>query len=553
MASLSIVLAGCSANAYRERADAETLALLFGKAHQVANVDCDSLELPTPTQWDNTNLNQKASDSLEFLGANSKLEKNARLMTLDQALETGITMNRSYLARKESVFLTALDLTLVQHRLSPIFGAETDATIRTDSLNSIAQAGLTDLVAINTFARSQNATFSRLYKTGARLTTEFSQDFLKFLTGNRDVNNSALAVTLIQPLLKGGGTQTTLELLTQADRDVLYSLRDFANFRREFIVDLVASYYAVLLARENAINSHIAYLGFHKNVERDKALTEENRRTQAQLGRLQQALLISESRWLSAVRVYENRLDQFKLTLGMPVSEIISLDSKELDKLKIEDPDITRDEAVEIALVTRPDLATSRDRVSDAERRILVAENSLKPGLDLRIDYDVLSDREDRTPDLNFDRRNLSTNLDLDLPLDRKAERNIYREALITKNLRQRQNEENIDRVRLQINDDWRALELAKRNYDIANRGVALAQRRLDEQNLLSEIGQGQALDLVDAQEDLLSAENQRSAALIDHTVARLRLWRDLGILYINKDGSWIEKLEKESKAHNKS
>jgi outer membrane protein TolC len=546
-----MVLVGCSANAYRQRADAETMALLFGKTDQVENVENDSLKLPSPIKFDNTKLKPRAADSLEFLGANARLEKNAKLMTLDQALETGIAMNRPYLARKESVFLTALDLTLVQYRLSPIFGAGTDGTYKSDSRNAIAQAGLTDLVATNTFSRNQFASFSRLYKTGARLTADFSQDFLKFLTGNNDVNDSALAVTLIQPLLKGGGTKATLEALTQADRDVLYALRDFANFRREFIVDLVASYYAVLLARENAINAHLAYQGFYKNVERDKAMAEENRRTQAQLGRLQQALLIAESRWLSSVRIYENRLDQFKLTLGIPVSEIITLDSKELDKLKIEDPDITREQAFEIALVSRPDLATNRDRVADAERKILVAENGLKPGLDIRVDYDVISDRGDVTPDLNFDRRNIETNLDLDLPLDRKAERNIYRESLITRNFRQRQYEESIDRVHLQINDDWRALELAKRSYDIAQRGVALAQRRLDEQNLLSEIGQGQALDLVDAQEDLLSAENQLSSALIDHTVARLRLWRDLGILYINEDGSWIEKLEQESKAHN--
>jgi outer membrane protein TolC len=51
------------------------------------------------------------------------------------------------------------------------------------------------------------------------------------------------------------------------------------------------------------------------------------------------------------------------------------------------------------------------------------------------------------------------------------------------------------------------------------------------------------ALDLVDAQEDLVDAQNQRTAALIDHTVARLRLWRDMGILYIESDGGWAETL----------
>ncbi|MDF1752474.1 MAG: TolC family protein [Verrucomicrobiales bacterium] len=539
------MLCSCSADFYHEKADLETQAVLFGKTDCVDNVEDESLDISSPQEWDKSELKKRPAGSLKFLGEYANEERGARLMSLDKALETGITYNRSYLAQKESVFLTALDLTLAQHRLSPIFGGGGDVTRQSDSRR--AAAGLTDLVATNTFARDQEANFDMLLKTGARLSTDFTQDFLNFMSGSRDINNSSLAVTLIQPLLKGGGTKATLEALTQADRDVLYSLRDFANFRRNFIVDLVGDYYSVLQARDNAFNAYLAYEGFLKNVEREEALKDEARRTLTQLGQLQQALLLSESRWLTSIRTYETRLDQFKLTLGIPVEENIVLDDKELDYLKIERVGISKDEAIKIALVCRPDIETSRDRIDDAGRRIEVAKNGLKAGLDIRVDYETISEPGDRTPDLNFDRRNISSNLDLDLPLDRKSERNIYRSSLITKELRERQHEENVDKVRLQIYDDWRALELARKNYEIALKGVALAQLRLDEQNLLFELGNGEARDLVDAQNDLVNAQNQRISTLIDHTLARLRLWRDLGILYIKPDGSWIEKLEKES------
>ena len=544
------LLAGCSAEFYQEKADQETRAVLFGKTPRVDNVENQSLDLVRPGKWDASVLKKKPpSESLQFLGGErASVEKKSKVMTLDEALQTGITHNRSYLSQKEIVFLEALDLTLAQHRLSPIFGAGGDITRRSDSRNAQAQAGLTDLVATNTFARNSSGTFNYLYKTGARLSADFTRDFLRFLTGNRSVNNSALAVTLIQPLLQGGGTKTTLEALTQADRNVLYSLREFANFRREFIIDLVNDYYGVLQTKDNVQNSWLAYDGFRKNVKREEALAEEDRRTQAQLGQLQQALLLAESRWLNSVRNYETQLDQFKLTLGIPVEENIVLDDSELKKLKIEPPGISRDEAVKIALVSRPDIATSKDRIDDAIRQVDVAANGLKPGLDIRVDYNAISDPGDTTPGINFDRRNISTNLDVDLPLDRKAERNSYRAALIAREQRERAHQGNVDQVRLQIYDDWRALELAKRNYDIALQGVTLAQRRLDEQYLLAELGKGEARDLVDAQNDLVNAQNQRTATLVDHTLARLRLWRDLGILYINDDGSWVEKLEKESR-----
>jgi outer membrane protein TolC len=402
---------------------------------------------------------------------------------------------------------------------------------------------MTELVSTNTFSRTQSAGFNWLYKTGARLSADFTQDFLRIMTGNRSVNRSDLAVTLVQPLLQGGGTAVTMEALTQEERDLLYKLRDFADYRRDFVVGLVGEYYGVLLAREIVKNNYLAYQGFVKNVEREEAFAEEDRRTQNQLGRLRQAKLQSENRWIAAIRTYLNRLDEFKITLGVPVETRLVLDENELVKLRIEDPDVSRDESVEIALVTRPDLANATDRVVDSERRIKVARNGLLPGLDVALDYHPVSDPGDSTPAINWDRRRWAGSVDLDLPLNRKAERNIYRATFIEVDRAKRGEDLARDRARLEIYDDWRALDQERISYEIAEQGVALATRRLEEQLLLSELGRGVALDLVDAQEDLVDAQNQRTAALIDHTVARLRLWRDMGILYIESDGGWAETL----------
>ena len=177
----------------------------------------------------------------------------------------------------------------------------------------------------------------------------------------------------------------------------------------------------------------------------------------------------------------------------------------------------------------------------DAERGIKVAENGLLPCLDLEVNYDAISDPGDITPGLNLKRQNLSATIDLDLPFDRKEDRNVYRAALIGLEQAKRSDSLNFDNVRLQIYDDWRALEQAKRNYEIS-------VRRLDEQFELADLGRGEARDLVDAQTDLVNAQNQRTATLVTHTLARLRLWQDMGILYINKDGSWIPQLAEEGR-----
>ncbi|MDA8909026.1 TolC family protein, partial [bacterium] len=102
------------------------------------------------------------------------------------------------------------------------------------------------------------------------------------------------------------------------------------------------------------------------------------------------------------------------------------------------------------------------------------------------------------------------------------------------------------DEARLDIYDGWRAIEQAKLNFKVAELQVEVANRRLEEQILLAELGRGDAQDLVDAQNDLLSAQNQRTSTVVSHTLARLRLWRDMGILYIREDGTWVKKLRNE-------
>lgn len=544
--ALGFSLISCSPEMYHTRADKEAYSILYSKTPEVENVEPSSVDVDDLKEVDLSKYKIGGGGS-SFLGKAALEEKGAKVLSLDDAMEAGVSYGRDYLSQRERVFISALDLTLARWRLTPIFNINGNGVRAGDSRNAQVQQNLTELVSTNTMAQNRTAGFNWLSMTGARVSADFTQDFLRLMTGSRSLNESDLAVSVVQPLLKGGGTTVTMEALTQEERDLLYDLRGFATFRREFIVDVVSDYYNVLQARDQIQNNYVAYQGFLINGEREQALAEENRRTKTEIGQLQQATLQAESRWINSIRTYQTRLDNLKLSLGLPVDKQIILDDKELQKLRIESPPVTRDEAVRIALVTRPEIATVTDQVEDAERRIKVAKNGLLPGVDVGLDYNSVSDPGDTTPNVNFDRRRWSTSLDVDLPLDRKSERNLYRVAFISLERAKRAAESQKDQVRLQIYDDWRALDQAELNFKIAEKGVALAASRLEEQNLLQDLGRGEARDLIDAQNDLLSAQNQRTSTVVDHTLARLRLWRDMGILYIKEDGSWVKKLENES------
>lgn len=551
---LCLYLSACSASYYRKSADKETYGILSEDAAQVPNVDSDFSIVPRARIV----LKElaKSNQRTDFLGVEgARAEKGADVLALADALELAIKHNRSYLTRKESIYLQALELTLARWEFAPIFsttGAATRGRDFTESNSSAlagdVQRGLDSVIARNSFNGQGNAGVAMLQRTGARLAVDFTTDFLKVLGGDRSIGNSRLGVTLAQPLLKGGGYLATTENLTQAERELLYTLRDFSNFRREFIVGIVSDYYNVLFARDQVLNNWMGYQGFIKSVEREKALAEEDRRTQTELGLLQQALLRNEGSWVNSLRDYQQQLDQFKITLGLPVESIVVLDVDELTKLSLEVPEFTRSQAVNVAIASRPDLITANDRRIDADRKIKVAKVGLRPGLDVVGGYDINSPAGvDGTPKLDFSRNNWNAGLEFDLPFNRKEERNAYRAAFVALEQSKRNLELAYDEIRLQIYDDWRALDQAQRNYGISELGVKLAERRLEEQELLSDLGQGEARDLIDAQQDLTNSLNQRTSAIVEHTLARLGLWQDMGILFINKDGSWVKKLKAEA------
>ena len=93
-----------------------------------------------------------------------------------------------------------------------------------------------------------------------------------------------------------------------------------------------------------------------------------------------------------------------------------------------------------------------------------------------------------------------------------------------------------------------RTLDQAKRNYEISEVGVKIAERRVEEQNLLAELGRAKAQDQVDAQNDLISSKNQLTQALVGHTIARLQFWNNMGILYIKDHGQWEELKDEKTK-----
>ena len=547
------MVSGCSAKHYRASADKEVYAAVAAKGGEVANMD-PAFTIEQTNQFSVEGLPRVANPE-PFLGPAAEEERDAAILGLERALAAGVRHSRVYQNTKEQLYLAALSFTLSRHRFAPLFSGQArgDYSVQTeqfvryeiDDITGEPKPVYSDrLVEQNLVQADSSLGVSWLVRDIGRISAAFTTDFTRFLTGDpRAVANSQLGATFTRPLLRNAGYKTEVENLTQSERDLLYQVREFVRFRKNFSVDLARDYYGVLSGRDAARNAALRLESARRTGERSRELAAEGRITQSDLGRYGQEELSAESGWIDAVRAYRRSLDDFKISLGLPVNTPVVLDDAELSALTIRHPRISVEDSIRVALEARLDFQNVRGQFEDAQRQTRLAADGLKTQVDLAASGSISSepDQSSGFPLPDPERYRWNAGLLVDLPLERLAERNAYRQALIAEERAARSLTQRHDEIVLEVRESWRSLEQAKRTYEINEVAVQLAQRRVQEQDLLAELGRAKAQDQVDAQNALLNSKNQLTQALVGHTIARLQFWNNMGILYIKDDGQWEE------------
>ncbi|MHC5061238.1 MAG: TolC family protein [Planctomycetota bacterium] len=452
------------------------------------------------------------------------------VVSLKEAVALATANNRDYQTQKEQLYLTVLDLTLERHAFVRQWFGTIDASYTRDSDDEQVDAG-TELG------------FTQLLADGASIGASIAIDWARFLTGDpRTSLASVLSASISAPLLRGSGRKIAQENLTQAERSALYQIRSFNRFRKTFVVSIASDYYRVLQQRDAVTNAENDYQRAVESKDRLQMEAQAGRRNPYEVDQAEQRVLQAGDSVVSTQERYEQLLDGFKIKLALPTDAEIELDQNELKALAeigITQPDYALEDAVKTALVQRLDLATSRDQVDDAERKVEVAADALRAGLTLSGGMNVDSTPETDFTRLRFHDGTYTLGLSADLPLDRKGERNAYRKALITYERQNRTYENDADNVKLNVRDAYRELQKAAQTYQIQMNSLNLAQKRVESTTLLLEAGRVTTRDLLEAQDDLLIAQNSLTAALVGHVVAKLNFFRDIGILQVRPDGMW--------------
>ncbi|MDG1132662.1 MAG: hypothetical protein P8N21_08220 [Opitutales bacterium] len=338
------------------------------------------------------------------------LENNRSVrLDLKRSMELALLHSREFQEQKESLYLSALGVTLERFRLDPIPFANAKAKVtqpagedRADLINRTT-AGVEGIA-------SHGANW--VVSLANRLSVDLSN-------GNIGLGGSLANLTITQPLLRGANRRIYLESLTQSERSLLMDARRLEQFRQGFFLKVVlGANPAGQLGGGNSISSIptpskgvSGFLGLVQEIQTIRnqeanvvKLNESLAQLEAafeagrignrlQVDQARQALFNGQSRLLAAKSSYENRLDGFKIFLGLPPDLSVRVIDNYIDAFKLTDPDLVslQEEVDRLVSAVRdpsrtPDLSSLKKLSNQANKLLPQSENSF---IELTADYEA--------------------------------------------------------------------------------------------------------------------------------------------------------------------
>lgn len=455
-----------------------------------------------------------------------------QVFTLDDCFAYALAHSREYKSKKEDLYLTALDVTLARHQFEPRLFASTGT--------GVTRAGETSDYA-TALSVTQSAGVKQKLPYGGEIVAQVLASNVNAIQDSVDSGNSVEGILSASiPLLRGAG-MVAQEDLIQAERNMIYKVRDFERYRRAFLVSVAATYFDLVNQRAQIINRFRSVNSYIFVTQKSQAIFQAGLKGYNLLTvqRAQQSEYSARNDLINAIASYESNLDNFKIMLGMPIEQPLDV---AVQYLAIAPPDISDEVAIDIAMHLRLDLQTVKDRVVDAQRQVKLAQNNLLPDLNLTASADAPSGNgvtgrnpwsaSPRPGDVNY-----SAGVVLDWPLDRVKERNSYRTSLINLERAKRAVESSQDELAQDVRDAIRSVRQQQVLLAIQKINIDLAVKRKDYADLQMIYGKIDNRDYLDAEQALLDAQNRFAQALANLQKNTLQYLRDTDQLRVDRRG----------------
>ena len=489
---------------------------------------------PASETTQQTESEPESTDALtEDIFTKQQLEHVTRF-DLRHAMAYAMRHARDFQDAKEDLYLSALDLTLERHLWTPQFEAVIRATY--DDVKN-------DMVMDRALTTVSNVSVLQALPWGGHVGATVIHGLMRDVRDRVSLAETGQVILDAGiPLLRGAG-RTAFESRYRREREMIYAVRSFERFRRSFLVSVARESFNLQQNKASIHNTFESYLSQKQESEKADFQFNMARIDIFQALRAKSSFRSAAANLVRAKERYESALDRFKIRIGMSVVLPLDVEDQERDESsRAVDtllPDVPQAVAVAVALQYRLDLLNSADRRDDARRGVVNAKNNILPDLDFRGSVAFDSDPSRlRSTRLQDGRRAWQGVVELRLD-DRRAEQNLYRNAQIDLRRAERRHEEFQDIVRADARRALRQIAQESRVRSIQAISVRENELRLEAAKAHFDLGKTTNQDVVDSENELLTARNGLAAAVAAYRAAILNFRLDTGTLRVTDQGSW--------------
>lgn len=368
---------------------------------------------------------------------------------------------------------------------------------------------------------------------------------------------STLRLNLNLPLLKDFGYRIGRREIVVANYSREISEENFQRVLENTIYNVEAAYWNLVYARENLKVRQQSLQLAQELLEKNKIEIEAGTLPPIELLTAESEVSTRQADILEAEAMVRNAEDQLRFIINLPAEradakkvQLVPTDSPTIEKLEV-----GYEEALNTAIMKRPDLQALRVDLRAREFNLDYAENQLLPDLRLQASYwspGISGDQilyQDNNPytgiivgkipgkksdalrdALDFKYQNWSVGLTLNLPVSNILSRSYFAQAsldLKQARLRIKNQEQQLD---LEISTAVRAVQTNYQRALAYKAARELAQKKLEAEQEKFKVGMSTNYLVLQYQRDLANALTMELKALIDYNISLANLDRVMGV-----------------------
>jgi outer membrane protein len=400
----------------------------------------------------------------------------------------------------------------------------------------------------NNLSQATNFGYSQTFQTGTNFQTLFNNSKLSTNSSLSILNPSlsnTLQFTLTQPLLRNFGLFPNRAPILIAQRNLKQARANFTADVSNIILGIVGDYWNVVLARENLTVQQKSLDEAQKSYDRDKKALSLGALPPLDIYRSESQVASRRVGVIQAEYALKRAADQFRRDIGAdldPAIRALDLDLTDQPAPLGELPSMDIAAALSRAFASRPEFEALRQQLSSDELNVRLANNNLRPDLELSGFYagnGVAGDQPNPMPPPPFIRTGLSDGLNqvfhftfpsygaalsLNLPLRRHSAQANLADALVSRRQDQYLERRTTQSITLEVTNAVHSLEEAKLSMEAAKVAADLARDTLRADERKYELGAEPVFFVLDAQTQLAQAELNLIQAQVNFQLAVAQL-----------------------------